>query len=183
MNVRGLVRSKMRAVFEAHFNDALAELSPQYGFEAFEIDWGPGSRNFIQSQLPSVDDADGSGIEQYPAVVLYTSSVIDEHSGLGKFGGQVLAHMHFILEYRTLRAEKSPGAGESEETIVYDTESAVDAVTEAILATLQRGRVAHLLDLNAMHSDTRIDAGPVKRFGDGYRQGVMLTAGFDAKIR
>ena len=110
------------------FNVKLAALEVDYGITAFGIEWDESSENFAQAQLDPENAETFHAFLKFPACMLYTSEAVnlpDEGVKYQTFGGQVLAHVEFLLRYRALKDEQHAGNVFAD---TNDMESRPDAV-------------------------------------------------------
>lgn len=150
------------------FNARLAALATDYGITPFVIDFGPTSRNFLQSYL-SPDQVDFSNVATYPAMVVYTAS--SENTNIEKFrlfSGQVELYIDVYLRYRQSLESR-------------DTESIADAVEDALTQILNDPLMPWPATV-AYNGGFRSPREPLALLGDGYEQRIPVQLLFEVNI-
>lgn len=183
MNQRVLVRSSVMSAladsgygFNASYRDALQ--SGEYpGAKNFELDFGPDSRNVLQSYITSQEDVDLSRtIEQTTgtkiALLVFTSLMRNERrEKFRQFSGSVVCHLHFYIRL----AEN----GDS----IADTEDTADAIEDAVTRVFCGiGRPATWRAGVVFNGDINCERPPVRWIQDGYEQLVPFDLTFGVSV-
>lgn len=152
------------------FNAKMVSAAAEAGVIPFEIQWISPSKNFLQSY---VDDEAVTAIGEFPAAALYSVEAIEERGAkFRNFSGAVQINLDFFLRYEEIEGVPTPFNRIGEREAQYDTESVVDAVFEAVVASI-RAQPAKFIQTPAY--DMRHACDPVQRLSDGYFQRVTFS--------
>lgn len=181
-NFRKVVRSAVHTALShatTGFNAQLAAIASAYGVTAFTLDWSLPSKNVAFSFLEEGDGEETSSLTEYPACLIYCGRAENQWRVKGKkFSGTVAVRVSFILRYRALTDAVTAGNTITHEKAMADTESIADAVNDAALEAIYAGGAA-FQSAGVFYSTYVAEPSPVEPLGDGYRQRVDITLGFE----
>lgn len=163
------VKAAALELFTDMFNGVMTQVAPEYGIEAFQVDWSAISQQFFQSAV-SPDDMEESDNLVYPMVTLHGVRSRNTHESMGRiFSGPVDVALSFYVT--TDIEEAAAGAAVLEITC--------DAIEDACNILLNDGNwPQHYGASNAVCLPPACDRGPVQEGGKSWRQQIQFSMTF-----